>query len=47
VIVSERISKTQAFLSLLIRVNPVVGMKNGEIYPYAREISRAEVIDHL
>jgi len=42
-----RIGKAQAFLGSLLKVNPVIGMKNGEVSPYARERSRAKAIDHL
>jgi DegV family protein with EDD domain len=42
-----RIGKAQAFLGSLLKVNPVIGMKDGEVHPYARERSRARAIDHL
>jgi len=42
-----RIGKAQAFLGSLLKVNPVIGMKDGEVFPYARERSRAKAIDHL
>jgi len=42
-----RIGKAQAFLGSLLKVNPVIGMKDGEVYPYARERSRAKAIDQL
>jgi len=42
-----RIGKAQAFLGSLLKVNPVIGMKDGEVHPYARERSRAKAIDHL
>jgi len=42
-----RIGKAQAFLGSLLKVNPVIGMKDGEAYPYARERSRAKAIGHL
>jgi len=42
-----RIGKAQVFLGSLLKVNPVIGMKDGEVYPYARERSRAKAIDHL
>jgi len=37
-----RIGKAQAFLGSLLKVNPVIGMKDGEVHPYARERSRAK-----
>ncbi len=42
-----RIGKAQAFLGSLLKVNPVIGMRDGEVYPYARERSRAKAIKHL
>ena len=42
-----RIGKAQAFLGSLLKVNPVIGMKDGEVHPYGRERSRAKAIDHL
>src|SRR3972149_3166611 len=42
-----RIGKAQAFLGSLLKVNPIIGLKDGEVHPYARERSRAKAIDHL
>jgi DegV family protein with EDD domain len=42
-----RIGKAQAFLGSLLKVNPIIGMKDGEVYPLARERSRAKAIDYL
>jgi len=42
-----RIGRAQALLGSLLKVNPVIGMKDGEVHPYARERSRAKAIDHL
>jgi DegV family protein with EDD domain len=42
-----RIGKAQAFLGSLLKVNPVIGMRDGEVFPYARERSRAKAIDQL
>jgi DegV family protein with EDD domain len=42
-----RIGKAQAFLGSLLKVNPVIGMKNGEVLPYAKEWSRSKAIDRL
>ena len=39
-----RIGKAQAFLGSLLKVNPIIGLKNGEVYPCARERSRAKAI---
>lgn len=42
-----RIGKAQVFLGAVLNVNPVLGMKDGETYPFARERSRAKAIDYL
>jgi DegV family protein with EDD domain len=42
-----RIGKAQAFLGSLLKVNPIIGIKDGEVYPCGRERSRAKAIDHL
>jgi DegV family protein with EDD domain len=42
-----RIGKAQAFLGSLLKVNPIICLKDGEVYPLARERSRAKAIDHL
>jgi DegV family protein with EDD domain len=42
-----RVGKAQAFLGSLLKVNPVIGIKDGEVQPYARKRSRAKAIDHL
>jgi DegV family protein with EDD domain len=42
-----RIGKAQAFLGSLLKVNPIIGLKDGETYPCARERSRTKAIAHL
>ena len=42
-----RIGKAQAFLGSLLKVNPIIGMKDGEVRPLARERSRPRAIDYL
>jgi DegV family protein with EDD domain len=42
-----RIGKAQAFLGALLKVNPIICLKDGEVYPLARERSRAKAIDRL
>ena len=42
-----RIGKAQAFLGSLLKVNPIIGMKGGEVRPLARERSRSKAIDYL
>lgn len=42
-----RIGKAQAFLGGLLRVHPVVGIKNGATFPIARPRNRAQAMDFL
>ena len=42
-----RIGKTQAFLGSLLKVNPIVGVKDGATFPIARPRNRAQAMDFL
>jgi len=42
-----RIGKAHTFLSSVLKVNPVLGIRDGEVYPFAREHSRTKAIDYL
>jgi len=42
-----RIGRAQAFLGSMLKVNPILGMRDGETVPFARECSRAKAIDYL
>ncbi|MFC1964585.1 DegV family protein [Chloroflexota bacterium] len=42
-----RIGQAQAFMGSLLKVNPVIGIKDGEIFPFGRERSRAKAVDQL
>ena len=42
-----RIGRAQAFLGSLLKMNPIIGIKDGEVFPFARERSRAKAIDYL
>ena len=42
-----RIGKAQAFLGSLLKVNPVLGIKNGNTFPIARPRNRAQAMDFL
>jgi len=42
-----RIGKAQALLGSVLRVNPIVGVRDGEVHPFGRERSRAKAIDRL
>ncbi len=42
-----RIGKAQAFLGGLLKVNPVLGIKDGATFPMARSRNRAQAMDFL
>ena len=42
-----RIGKARAFLGSRLKVTPILGIREGEAFPFAREHSRARAIDHL
>jgi len=42
-----RIGKAQALLGTMLRINPVLGIKGGEAFPFARPRSRAKAIEWL
>jgi len=42
-----RIGKAQAFLGSLLRVNPILTLKDGLVYPVARVRNRTKAIDYL
>ena len=42
-----RIGKAQAFLGSLLKINPIIGLKDGEVQPFGKKRSRAKAIDHL
>lgn len=42
-----RIGAGQAFLGSILKINPVLGLKDGEIYPLSRERSRVKAIEAL
>jgi len=42
-----RIGRAQALLGSMLKVNPILGIKDGEAYPFGRERSRAKAIDWL
>jgi DegV family protein with EDD domain len=42
-----RIGKAQAFLGTMLKVIPILGIKDGEVFPFSREHSRARAIEHL
>jgi DegV family protein with EDD domain len=42
-----RIGKAQALLGSLLKINPVIGLKDGVVFPFGKERSRARAIEHL
>jgi DegV family protein with EDD domain len=42
-----RIGKAQALLGSMLKVNPIIGLRDGEVFPMGRERSRVKAIDHL
>jgi DegV family protein with EDD domain len=42
-----RIGKAQALMGSMLGINPVLGIKDGEVFPFARERSRAKAIDQI
>ena len=42
-----RIGRAQAFLGSMLKINPILCIKDGETSPVAREHSRAKAIEHL
>ncbi|MFC2070001.1 DegV family protein [Chloroflexota bacterium] len=42
-----RIGKAQSLLGSILKINPVIGLQDGEIVPISRERSRDKAIDHL
>ncbi|MFC1993445.1 DegV family protein [Chloroflexota bacterium] len=42
-----RIGRAQALLGSILKINPILTVKDGELYPVARERSRAKATDHL
>jgi DegV family protein with EDD domain len=42
-----RIGKAKTFLGTVLKVSHILGLRGGEVYPFAREHSRAKAIDYL
>ncbi len=42
-----RIGKASALLGSMLGINPILGIKDGEVFPYGRERSRAKAINNL
>ena len=42
-----RIGAAQAFLGSVLKINPIITMRDGVVQPAGKERSRAKVIDHL
>lgn len=42
-----RIGRAQALLGSMLKMNPIIGLKDGEVFPFGRERSRGRAINHL
>ena len=42
-----RIGKARALLGSMLKINPIIGIKDGETYPFGKERSRVKAIEHL
>jgi DegV family protein with EDD domain len=42
-----RIGKAQSLLGSILKINPIVGLHDGEVIPISRERSRARALDYL
>lgn len=42
-----RIGKAQALIGSVMGINPILGIRDGEVYPFHRALSRAKAIDYL
>jgi DegV family protein with EDD domain len=42
-----RIGKAQAFLGSLLKINPIIGLKDGEVHPFGKKRSRSQAIHYL
>ena len=42
-----RIGRAQALLGSVLKFNPIIGIKNGEVYPFGRERSWAKAVNWL
>ena len=42
-----RIGKAKALLGSMLRINPILGIKDGEVFPFGQERSRNRAMQHL
>ena len=42
-----RIGKAQALLGSVLKVHPILGLKDGEVFPYGKARNRAKAMDYL
>jgi DegV family protein with EDD domain len=42
-----RIGKAQALLGSMLKINPIIALRDGEVFPIGRERSRAKAVEHL
>jgi len=46
-VMGGRVGKAQAWLGTILRINPILGIKSGEAFPFARVRSRNQAIEWL
>jgi DegV family protein with EDD domain len=42
-----RIGKAQALLGSMLKINPIIGLKDGVVFPFGKERSRIKAVEHL
>jgi DegV family protein with EDD domain len=42
-----RIGKARALMGSMLKINPIIGLKDGETFPFGQERSRTKAINHL
>ena len=42
-----RIGKAYALIGSMLKINPIIGLKDGEVFPFGRERSRAKAVEQL
>jgi len=42
-----RIGKAQSLLGSILKINPIIGLQDGEVIPISRERSRVKALEHL
>lgn len=42
-----RIGQVRSLIGSILKINPIIGMREGKVYPFGRERSWARAVDHL